>query len=257
MVHVQTQHKEVILIGATALLILALLPLMALAALTLRGLLLVAALAAALGALAVYRLSPKFREWFTAQTEPLIQYKGLKLATDVSFHPSHSWARLEGDVWVGADDLVQAALGPVDDVELPPRGLHVTRGQPLFRLRRGHRVVEVRSPVSGTVVDANPELRSRPELINKDPFAQGWAVRLHSDDPRRDRSGLLRGRKARDWFRAAADRVVGGAPDRATAPSASAGGAVAEQIYRCIDDDTWRQLTETLFTAPPEQVHRN
>jgi glycine cleavage system H protein len=241
--------KDNLAVGAIVLLTIVTLPFLAILLITLRALMGAAVVVALVLGLAAYAVSPAFREWLKAYTDSLMKYKGLRLATDLTFHPCHSWARIEGEVAVGVDDVVQAALGPVDDVELPPDGLRVAQGERLFRLRHGNRTVDVPSPVSGTVLGVNADLRCHPELINDEPFEHGWAVRLKSDDPRADRKSLLHGRSARDWFRTSTDRIVGMLPDPIGAPTAE--GIPVAEFHRLIDDAAWRQLSETMFSTPP------
>lgn len=250
MLHVESRRIDYLIVGAIVLLVVASLPFLAFLALTLRGVLLLAVVAALVCGLIAYAVSRAFRDWFEAYSEPQIGYKGLQLATDVVFHPSHSWARMEGEVVVGVDDLIQATLGPIEDVELPPNGRRIRQGDRLFRLRRGDRIVDVCSPISGTVLGGNPALREQPELINHEPFAKGWAVRLQSDFQREDRRLLLRGRKARAWFRSAVDCVVGLLSDKTATAVLPDGGVLVGQLYRHIDDAAWRRLTATAFTAP-------
>lgn len=228
--------------------ILAALPLIGMAIFMLRGALAIGIVSALTIGPLVYFLSPTFRAWFSSLVEPLIQYRGLRLATNVRFSPAHSWARVDDEVLVGVDDLVQAALGPVDDVQLPDSGKRVKRGQPLFRLRHGDRAVDVPSPVSGTVVGVNPDLHGHPELINDAPFANGWVVRIHSDDPTSEWKELLHGRRAWTWFRSAADRVIGSLPGEAGDQTGNTMGAAP--LYQRLDADTWRQLNETMFSMP-------
>ena len=159
---------------------------------------------------------------------------------------------------MGADDLVQATLGPVDSVELPSVGTRVEQGDRLFSLRRGNRQVDVRAPVSGQVVTRNEALLSDPRLVNRAPFSKGWAVRLKADDLREDRQILIEGRRARRWFRHETDRlmatVLAEDPLAATLPD---GGALADDLYRHIDDGAWTKLTKTFFdldeTTEPTQ----
>ena len=54
--------------------------------------------------------------------------------------------------------------------------------RPILRLRRGGRAIELRAPVSGTVVGSNEALHDRPRLVNDEPFARGWAVRIRADE---------------------------------------------------------------------------
>jgi len=212
---------------------------------------------AAIGALLVCPvlcfLSPRFRAWLAAGSDWLVSYHGLRLATDIAIHPSHSWARITpNDVAVGADDLVQATLGPVESVELPPVGARVEQGDRLFSLRRGNRSVEVRAPVSGTVVTRNEALLEYPNLVNENPFSDGWAVRLRADNIRDDARRLLRGNHARGWFRHEIDRLMGTV--HAGEPSMTVladGGTVVSDLYRQIDDVAWKKLQETFFATSP------
>lgn len=241
-----TLIKDNLMIAAIAGLIVVTLPVLALLLITLRAVLGLAAAVAVILGLAACAVSPGFRQALKAWTDSLVSYKGLRLATDVRFHPSHSWARTTGDVWVGVDDVLQSALGPVNGVELPPSGQHVARGDPLFRLRHDNRIVDVRSPVSGVVLGTNTALRDHPQLINDEPFAQGWAVRLRSDDPSADRKSLLRGKRARTWFQFDADRILALSPE--PFPAGSEGTSVRE-LHNRIDENTWRQLTQTMFAC--------
>lgn len=247
-VHVQSKVNIAAVAFATLILVVAF-PLIGLMALTLRALLLLAAaiaLICGVCCLIACPFSARLRAWFGAVTRPYIQYKGFRLARDVSFHPGHSWARVQGDVRVGVDDLTQAALGPVDAVELPPRGRHVRQGESLVRLWHGDRALDVPSPVSGTVLTGNPELRLHPELINLDPFAEGWIVKMQGDDLHREQGALLRGGKARAWFESGADRIMTIQPRTVTAPMPGVSPSPG-QLYKQIDDQEWHELTGTLF----------
>lgn len=253
MKHARNRIKDGLLVAATLLVVVLCLPLIAAFAFVTRGVLLAAAIVAVVGGLAAYTVSPRFRAWLDLRTAPLIRYKGLRLAAGVAVHPSHSWARLEpDDVFVGADDLVQAVLGPVESVELPPAGRHVRQGEPLARLRHGERSVELRAPITGTVESGNPALAEQPGLVNEDPFNKGWLVMLRAESPRADRRRLFRGSDLRAWFQAEVDRLIGTVlADRALAPSLPDGGPVVEGLYRHIDDAAWQRLTDTFFAAPP------
>lgn len=211
-------------------------------------------LAAAIGVLAagvfLYLLSPNFRTWFDEQTATEISYKGLRLAANVSLHPGHCWAKVEPDeVVVGADDLVQTVLGPVEAIELPSVGRHVERGETLLRLKRGNRSIELPAPVSGTVLGNNGALRSRPGLINKNPFSKGWVVRIKADKPFRERRRLLRGTAAREWFRKEVDRLIGAlSPSSGTVASMADGGALVDGLYSHIDEETWKRLQNEFWS---------
>lgn len=233
---------------ASLVLVLVAVPLMGLLAFFGRAVFLGGLGVVALGAV-VFALSPTFRSWWRSRSTGQASFSGIRLAHDVALHPAHAWARLEdGELVVGADDLMQATLGPVEVVELPSAGRRVEAGEPLFRLRRGERTVDVRSPVSGEVRACNESLRDRPELVNQAPFTAGWVVRLDGEGPRRQRRGLLRGGKARTWLRGEVDRLLATlVAEPMGVPSLPDGGVVVGELHEHIDDATWRRLSHSFF----------
>ncbi len=96
--------------------------------------------------------------------------KGLKYTKD------HEWVSGEGKV--GITDYAQDALGDVVFVELPEIGLAVKAGDAFGVVESVKSVSDLYSPLGGTVVAINQELTTRPELVNEDPYGQGWIVQL-------------------------------------------------------------------------------
>ncbi len=228
---------------------LAAIPVFAILVFVLRAALLVVAAAGLVIGVTLWLASARFRLWLGSWIDTEVTYKGLRLATDVAVHPGHAWVRRDGaHVMVGADDLLPAILGPVERVELPQPGRQVARGDVLFRLRRGDRVIEVQAPVDGTVVSGNAALTREPGLVNEDPFRRGWAVTLRGSPAAvRDWTGLRLGREATVWFRTEVDRLLAMVQNDGTAlPAMADGGVVAGDLYLHIDDGTWRRVTEAL-----------
>jgi len=89
----------------------------------------------------------------------------------------------EGEVLVGITDFAQEELGDVVFVELPRAGDSFDRMEPFGTIEAVKAVSELYTPVSGEVVDVNDALEDRPELVNEDPYGDGWMVRLRLDDP--------------------------------------------------------------------------
>lgn len=244
--------NEWLAVTGCVLLALLVLPVAAVLVFVLRGVALATLVMSLVVGLAVWLTSARFRAWLGAVAEPEVAYKGLRLATDVALHPGHAWARMDGkSVTVGADDLVPAMLGPIEAVELPLAGRLVARGDALFRLRRGDRIVEMPAPVSGVVMTGNAVLERSPGLINEDPFRRGWAVRLRGTLALdRESRSLRRGYDARTWFRDEVDRLLSTVLGEVEAvPALADGGALAQDVYRRIDDDTWRRVTDALRGA--------
>lgn len=208
----------------------------------------------ALGAVAV-TVSPVLRRWWESRSAGQVSFSGIRLAHDVALHPAHAWARVErGRLVVGADDLIQATLGPLDEVDVPPPGREVVRGEPLFRLQRDGRRVDVLSPVNGSVESCNAALRERPELVNEAPFTAGWVVRLDGRFPRWQLRTLLRGEKARAWMRAEVDRLLAShwwaglvAEPGGAVPSVPDGGVMVGDVYRYIDEISWERINRGFF----------
>jgi len=103
---------------------------------------------------------------------------------DVRYTKEHEWARLEGSrVRIGVTDFAQDALGDVVYVDLPDVGAQVEMDAPLGEVESTKSVSDVFSPVTGIVVERNPLVDDRPELVNEQPYGDGWLVVVEIDDP--------------------------------------------------------------------------
>jgi len=103
----------------------------------------------------------------------------MNVPTDLMYRPSHEWARVEGDtVVVGISDYAQDQLGEVVYVELPEVGNGVTAAEELGTLESVKAVSEFTSPVGGEVVEVNERLEDEPNLVNEDPYGEGWLVKI-------------------------------------------------------------------------------
>ena len=101
------------------------------------------------------------------------------------FTKDHEYLRLDGDVAViGVSDYAQAQLGDIVFVDLPKVGKKVAKGSELAVIESVKAASEVYAPVSGEVVEVNAELGEKPALVNDDPLANGWLVKLRVDNPR-------------------------------------------------------------------------
>jgi glycine cleavage system H protein len=102
---------------------------------------------------------------------------------DLRYTKEHEWARAEGDrARVGITDFAQDALGDVVYVDLPEVGAEVTAGQAFGEVESTKSVSDVFSPLSGTIVQRNPLIDDHPELVNEQPYGDGWLVVLEVSD---------------------------------------------------------------------------
>ncbi len=103
---------------------------------------------------------------------------------DLRYHPDHDWARVDGDeATFGITWYAQDALGDVVYVDLPAAGTRVEQGQPFGEVESTKSVSDLYAPLSGTIVERNERLESQPELVNSDPYGEGWMVIIEADDP--------------------------------------------------------------------------
>ena len=103
---------------------------------------------------------------------------------DLRYTQEHEWARSEGDVIrVGITHYAQDALGDVVYVDLPTPGARLEQGQPFGEVESTKSVSDLYAPITGTVVERNEELDERPDLVNSDPYGQGWMVTIRPDEP--------------------------------------------------------------------------
>ena len=102
---------------------------------------------------------------------------------ELKYTAEHEWAKAEGDsIRVGITDFAQEALGDIVYVSMPEVGVDVRAGQVFGEVESTKSVSDLYAPVSGTVVSRNAELTSRPELLNSDPYGEGWIVTIQPSD---------------------------------------------------------------------------
>jgi glycine cleavage system H protein len=103
---------------------------------------------------------------------------------DLRYTKEHEWVRDEGNgrVRVGITDFAQDALGDVVYVDVPEVGTTVAASQPFSEVESTKSVSDVYAPVSGSVVERNARLEDRPELVNEQPYGDGWIVALEISD---------------------------------------------------------------------------
>ena len=103
---------------------------------------------------------------------------------DLKYAKSHEWVRLDGDIaTIGITDFAQSELGDVVYVELPEVGRVLQLGDTFGSVESVKTVSDVYAPVAGTVTEVNASLGARSELINSDPYGDGYMLKLRVDDP--------------------------------------------------------------------------
>ena len=108
----------------------------------------------------------------------------MEFPTDIRYAKEHGWVRAAGaEVVCGISDHAQKELGDVVFVDLPKPGTAVSRGRPYGVVESVKAVSDLIAPLSGTVLRVNEQLAGEPELLNRDPYGNGWTIAVAPGDP--------------------------------------------------------------------------
>ncbi|HKX24850.1 MAG TPA: glycine cleavage system protein GcvH [Actinomycetota bacterium] len=104
---------------------------------------------------------------------------------ELKYTSEHEWVSTEegNRVRVGITDFAQDALGDVVYVDLPEEGTEVSAGEPFGEVESTKSVSDIYSPVTGRIVERNGLLGETPDLVNRDPYGEGWMVVVEATDP--------------------------------------------------------------------------
>jgi glycine cleavage system H protein len=103
---------------------------------------------------------------------------------DLLYHPEHDWARIEGDeAALGITWFAQDALGELVHYEAPEVGTNVAKDASYGEVESVKAVSDVVSPLSGEVLEVSQRAIDEPEIVNDDPYGEGWLVRIRLSDP--------------------------------------------------------------------------
>lgn len=173
---------------------------------------------------------------------------GFSIPDNVRYHPGHTWALAESPelVRVGVDDLAAKLAGPVTRIDVPERGQWIRQGQKIIAMHHDGREVALVSPIEGTVVGVNENALHDPELTRKDPYGDGWLLKVNSPDAPTNFRNLLGGTAARRWMEEAAAtlRRLSPAPIGAMAQD---GGAALDAAFDKLTAEDFKKVEKELF----------
>jgi glycine cleavage system H protein len=108
----------------------------------------------------------------------------MNIPSDLRYSTDHEWVRVDGSfVTIGITEYAQDALGDVVFVEMPEQGAAVAAGETFSEVESTKSVSDIYAPVTGSVTAVNEALESQPELVNSDPYGDGWICRIEMSDP--------------------------------------------------------------------------
>jgi len=108
----------------------------------------------------------------------------MEFPEDLKYSKEHEWVLVEGNVaTIGITDYAQEQLGDIVFVELPAVGDKVSKEDAFGVVESVKAVSDIYAPVSGKVVEVNDDLPDNPEMLNEDPYGDGWIIKVEMNDP--------------------------------------------------------------------------
>ncbi|MGM9831600.1 MAG: glycine cleavage system protein GcvH [Paludibacteraceae bacterium] len=105
------------------------------------------------------------------------------IPSNLHYTNEHEWIRVEGDTaYVGITDFAQSELGEIVFVDIDTAGEHLQQGEVFGSVEAVKTVSDLNMPVSGEVLEINETLNDQPELVNTDPYGEGWMIKISVDD---------------------------------------------------------------------------
>ena len=102
---------------------------------------------------------------------------------DLKYTNDHEWVRLKGDIaYVGITNFAQGELGDIVYVEIETLNQKIEQGDVFGTVEAVKTVSDLFMPISGEIIEINQKLESEPELVNNDPYREGWMVKIKYDD---------------------------------------------------------------------------
>jgi glycine cleavage system H protein len=120
----------------------------------------------------------------------------MTIPAELKYTKDHEWVRMDGDMAVvGITDFAQRELGDIVYVEIETQGTELGEGDVFGTVEAVKTVSDLFMPISGEVVEVNPALESNPEMVNSDPYGEGWMIKVKA-------SGSISGLMSADEYKA-------------------------------------------------------
>lgn len=180
--------------------------------------------------------------------------KILKIPQGIYFNRNHTWTHLDksGAAKVGLDDFIQHVVGNVNFTCTKQPGDSIKKGELLTLIKQNEKVLKVYSPISGMVLETNTSLNENPELINSDPYDQGWIYQIKPSNWMKETQTYYLAEKATEWSKKEFVRFkdflsIGAMKKYATEPSMvllQDGGEIRENVLSELPDEVWEDFQE-------------
>jgi glycine cleavage system H lipoate-binding protein len=175
---------------------------------------------------------------------------GVHLPGGYYLHKGHTWAKIESDneVRIGLDEFALKLLGRLDKIEAPLVGKMVAQGQGNIIGYRGENTVAFASPVNGVVTAINAGLRKKGYIAGKDPYTDGWVMRVHCKTLRNDLKHLFFMDEAESFVNNEIEKLYA-ILEQETGLMAADGGNLGDDIFGNAPSLSWNRLVSLFFTS--------
>jgi glycine cleavage system H protein len=135
----------------------------------------------------------------------MVKVEAYEVPEGLYFSKDFEWVKIEGDkVRIGITDYAQKSLREIVYAELPSVGSDVKQDEPYGTLESVKAVSDLVAPVSGTILEVNDEVQSKPETLNEDPFGKGWLLVVKPSNLQAELANIMNFDNAVEWHKAQA-----------------------------------------------------
>ena len=133
----------------------------------------------------------------------MVKVESFEVPEGLYFSKDFEWVKIEGDkIRMGVTDYAQKSLREIVYAELPTVGTEVKQGEPFGTLESVKAVSDLVAAVSGTIVEVNDEVQSKPESLNEDPYGKAWLIVVKPGNLQAELSNLMDFNAAVEWHKA-------------------------------------------------------
>lgn len=189
---------------------------------------------------------------------PAEAFANISAPANLFLDSGHTWVEVTplGAAMIGVDGFAQKLIGRIDDVVLPEVGKEVKRGDVLFAVKQDNHRAAFASPIDGQVVMVDRELPWHPEMIQHDPYREGWVCSVKPKNLAQNLKQLVAADEAKAWLKKEALRfqeffAAQTLDNMQLGQVLQDGGQLAGGVLEFADDGTWKQFNE-MFLRPQD-----
>jgi len=167
--------------------------------------------------------------------------KGFTYKEDYYYTPNHIWLKVEGEtIKIGIDEFAARIIGKITDVELP-RKEKISKESECWALGSGNRIVRMKLPVDGEVVEINEAVKSDTTLLYNDPYNRGWLLKIKT--PKEIVENMMKGARTKDWLEKEFEKLHEEFEEK-LGVTITDGGELVPNLFERLTDEEWNNLVK-------------